>query len=416
MDDLEPDTERDRTIRQLLDAAFAPDRFTIDRLSDANQGRGVFSTVVRIDLGWPDDAEARPTSVIIKLPTSGANRRAAIASGAYKREAQAYQVLLPVSSVRHPIAYLVHIAGDDVSLVLEDLGHHRAVDQLTGLQADDALEVAGALRRLHTDWVGRPALTNLDLRQATPTSMPADALEAGLAAIAERWTDAVDSDQRQAFERLVRARDIVVESFASARPLTLCHGDPRADNLVFDGEGQPVFFDWQQTAVQFGTADLAWLATTSLDVTVRRQNRFRSPGRPRIEPRRLSPRPCAAGAGGVVPRPARDKRRPLSRLCGHQPSPYRHRPLRLRSWQAARRLGQKILGVDLVQELPQLLDHLLPRRPLRRAPPPRFPPRRREPPRRRSGCRSERPRQRRRTDGPTWSARRRLPSRKNSSA
>jgi hypothetical protein len=77
----------------------------------------------------------------------------------------------------------------------------------------------------------------------------------------------------------------------------LCHGDPRADNLVFRESGsrekgnretagrqatdrpaaghqptdQVVLFDWQQMAIQFGEADVAWLAATSLDVEVRRR-------------------------------------------------------------------------------------------------------------------------------------------------
>ena len=58
--------------------------------------------------------------------------------------------------------------------------------------------------------------------------------------------------------------------FTDASGATLCHGDPRADNLAFDRAGAPVVFDWQQLAVQLPEADLAWLAATSLTVETRR--------------------------------------------------------------------------------------------------------------------------------------------------
>ena len=51
---------------------------------------------------------------------------------------------------------------------------------------------------------------------------------------------------------------------------TLCHGDPRADNVVFAEDDRAVLFDWQQMAVQFGEADLAWLLSTSTTPETRR--------------------------------------------------------------------------------------------------------------------------------------------------
>ena len=63
-----------------------------------------------------------------------------------------------------------------------------------------------------------------------------------------------------------------MEAFASVGPPTLCHGDPRADNLAFDADGIPVLYDWQQLAVQFGAADLAWLVSTSLTPATRRDS------------------------------------------------------------------------------------------------------------------------------------------------
>jgi Ser/Thr protein kinase RdoA (MazF antagonist) len=157
------------------------------------------------------------------------------------------------------------------SFVLEDLTFHRAVDQLDGLGADDCLRIAGELRRLHDWWRDRPDLHDLGLRRAVPASIDPGALGAGLEALASRWRGELTSRQTSAFATLVAHRDHAVEAFAGGGPVTLCHGDPRADNVRFDTDGTPVLFDWQQVALHPGSADLAWLAATSLTPELRRQ-------------------------------------------------------------------------------------------------------------------------------------------------
>lgn len=264
-----PDTAGGEDVERLIGLAFGGGcRVVASR--DLNGGRGVFSRVVRAELAWSGGAgDDRPRSVAVKLPAPGPNGEAAAATGACRREALAYTRLIPHSPVAAPRAWLVHHGpGAAASFVLEDLSALRAVDQLDGLPSADALAVGDALARFHRHWARPDRHRYLPLRRSVPAAISPEALARGLAALGERWGDVVDAAQRAVFARLVARRAELVSAFA-AGPVTVCHGDPRADNLVFAPAG-PVLFDWQQPALQLGAADVAWLAATSLTPETRR--------------------------------------------------------------------------------------------------------------------------------------------------
>ncbi|MFV0526701.1 MAG: phosphotransferase [Acidimicrobiales bacterium] len=246
-----------------------PRDYEVVDVTDAGGGRGVFSRVWRVGLRWARPGLG-PASLVVKTPVAGPNGDAARANGAYRREALAYRRLLRQSRVGHPRCYLVQARGDDASFVLEDLADHRAVDQLQGLDADDAGVVVDALGRLHRQWQGQAELDRIDVRRSVPSSIGRQTLEAGLKALDERWADRLPQGTRSAFAALVADADELARRFSEAGPVTLCHGDPRADNLVFAPSGPVVLFDWQQLAIQFGVADVAWLLATSLRPEVRR--------------------------------------------------------------------------------------------------------------------------------------------------
>ncbi|MEM7323070.1 MAG: phosphotransferase, partial [Actinomycetota bacterium] len=300
--------EHRQAVGELVADAFGPDRCRVERLTDVNRGRGAFSVVLRAELtgigpnGEEQSPGAVPSSVVAKLPVDGPNGRAATIGGAYVREALAYRTIIADSPVRAPLLHAIRQPADGTcSLLLEDLGRYRAADQLDGLEVVDALRVAASLRRLHRAWADKSRLAGLSVRRNTVGGFTPDGLRLGLAALDTRWADHVTDDHRRTFRDLVAVRAGLVERFEAA-PQTLCHGDPRADNLVFDDtreiddqlntertgapcdgdgdetEGEPrsgtdavILFDWQQLAVQFGEADLAWLAATSLTAPVRRE-------------------------------------------------------------------------------------------------------------------------------------------------
>lgn len=276
---MEPDGARQH-VEQLVEQAFGPDGPQVGALEDINEGRGAFSIVLRVGLTWPDplpdspSVTDRPRSVVAKLPIPGPNGVAAATSGAYRREAFAYREVLAQTPVRAPTVWAVTGGdgpdGEDTcSLLLEDLTDRRRVDQLDGLEAEDAIAVARSLGRLHRAWADRVAPLGTAIRHNTVAGLAPAGLDAGLQALEHRWSADLDPRARTAFARLRAAHDSVAERFGS-QPVTLSHGDPRADNLAFADDGEPILFDWQQMAVQFGEADLAWLAATSLDPDVRR--------------------------------------------------------------------------------------------------------------------------------------------------
>ncbi len=244
-------------------------------VTDAGGGRGVFSTVWRVELFMAPGGQPvtePPATVIVKLPIEGPNGEAARASGAYEREAWAYAELLQSDEPPpHPRCHRIERDGNrGASFVLEDLGDARLGDQAAGLAATDAVEVVRALAGLHARF-GAPGragqLAALPVRTSAPAVFHRDGLLAGLAALERR------GDQRwlPVFRSVVERRDRLVDAFGSAAHPTLCHGDPRGDNVAFREGGEAVLFDWQQLAVQLGEADLAWLCGTSLLPDTRRE-------------------------------------------------------------------------------------------------------------------------------------------------
>jgi aminoglycoside phosphotransferase (APT) family kinase protein len=262
-----PNSDEVATVEALVSSAFGPEAKPTGVMEDVNRGRGAFSTVLRLELIGP----GTPPTAVAKLATSGPNRQAAVDSGAYRREALAYRDLLTGAPVATPTAYAVSEADDGTcALLLEDLTGHRHADQIDGLRAEDAVTVAADLARFHRSWADSPRLDDLAIRHNTVATLPRPGLAAGLTCLDTRWGDVVDAGARRRYQALVEGADRLAQRFGDQRA-TLCHGDPRADNLVFDRSNRTVLFDWQQMAVQFAEADLSWLAATSLDVETRRR-------------------------------------------------------------------------------------------------------------------------------------------------
>lgn len=209
---------------------------------------GVFSVVFRV--------ASASGSVVVKLPRSGPNGDAARSMGAYRREQVAYEHLL-IEGLRVPTCYGVVLTDDGPAFVLEDLSSFGAVDQIDGLAATEALAIVDPLYECHAAISVENALAQ-GVRSITPRGFDPVALARGV--------DLVPNSD--VFARLLAEREQRVESFARLDQPVVCHGDPRADNLVLSPTVK--LFDWQQIAVQAGEADLAWLAATSLEPRVRR--------------------------------------------------------------------------------------------------------------------------------------------------
>lgn len=253
----------DRTTRAVH--AVLGDDIDIRSVTPVDHGRGVFSHVVRAELAGPIG------SAVVKLLRSDANGASALTSGAVAREALAYERLLPQTpSVAAPTFY-----GSDrdersvPAFVLQDLSNFRHVDQVGGLTDADLRAVTAELIALHTAWAEHDELHSLPVRHQAPAHFPKEAIERGAAILDVRWRS-VSAERRSSLQALAAIHQTAVEAFSNEGGATLCHGDPRGDNIAFDADGRAILFDWQQIAVQIGEADLAWLLATSADTASRR--------------------------------------------------------------------------------------------------------------------------------------------------
>lgn len=210
--------------------------------------RGVFSTVYRVAAG--------SESVVVKMPRSGPNGDAARAMGAYRREQIAYEHLL-VPGLGVPTCFGIVSTEAGPAFVLEDLTSFESPDQIAGLAPTQAMAIVDPLYECHAAISVETALS-LNVRSITPRGFVPEALASGVELV----------PHNEVFARLLAERVERIDAFAALEEPVVCHGDPRADNLVIRPTVK--LFDWQQIAIQAGEADLAWLAATSLEPRVRR--------------------------------------------------------------------------------------------------------------------------------------------------
>lgn len=231
-------------------------------------GIGVSSAVYRATLTGSD----APPAVVVKL---AALDEAAVFTSTvlrmYQREVAFFDRLAPASPVRVPAAYFAEV-NDDGSrfvVVMEDMGGLRDCDQITGMGLADAERAVDALASWHAQWWGAvdglaesgaavalgdpiyPALLPSLFEEGWAKIGATDGLAAGpaLAEVGPRFPGAI--------EKLLRQLD--------QAPVTLLHGDFRADNILFAGDGSPVLLDFQIIGTGSGAYDLAYFVTQSLD-------------------------------------------------------------------------------------------------------------------------------------------------------
>ena len=239
-------------------------------------GIGVSSALYRVAL----QGDGCPSSVIVKLP---ALDEAAVFTSTmlrmYIREVAFFERLAPEVPVRVPAMHHGEVDPETSRfvVVMEDMAGMRVVDQLEGMAVEDAEVAVDALAAWHARW-WRKADHLADEGVAVslgdpvyPAVLPIvfaegwDKLAAGMeiapamASIGPRWTAAMPQ---------------LLQDLA-AQPATLCHGDYRADNILFDADGSPVLLDFQLTGTGTGAYDLAYFMTQSLEPPVAREHERR---------------------------------------------------------------------------------------------------------------------------------------------
>ncbi len=228
-------------------------------------GIGVSSALYRVAL----TGSGCPGSVIVKLP---ALDDAAVFTSTmlrmYIREVRFFEELASQVPVRVPAFHHGEVDEETSQfvVVMEDMTSLRVVDQLQGMVIPDAERAVDALARWHAQWWGKaedlatsgltvhlsdpvyPAVLPLVFGEGWEKLTKEHELPASVLAVGPRFSDAIAG---------------LLQDLA-ATPTTLCHGDYRADNILFDEQGEPALLDFQLIGTGGGAYDLAYFATQSL--------------------------------------------------------------------------------------------------------------------------------------------------------
>jgi Ser/Thr protein kinase RdoA (MazF antagonist) len=242
-------------------------------------GAGNVSDTVRVAIEYAERPDGAPDAVVAKFrPSSPDVHTHALGSGAYHREIGAYRAITERAACRIP--RLHHVAGDEtnINLVIEDLTGATPGDQVAGCGIAEAEAVLTQLARLHA--------TFSPMDPATAPGWPIRMSE-----VAGYWTGLVRTGAGHATaryrDRLPAADlELVAEATGLAPDwhllpqtrLSLSHGDPRVDNVLFeqlDGGVGAVLIDWQVTGLRNPMYDVGYFLSGSIAVAARREHEQR---------------------------------------------------------------------------------------------------------------------------------------------
>lgn len=247
------------------------------------EGVGIVGQLARLQLRYDGPATAAPGTVILKIPSQyPENRAVGDHFRFYEREGHFYRQLADKVPVRTPRCYWNHIDidGRAFGLLLEDLGDRTMISQVAGLSGARAASALRALARVHGTWWGADSLADLDWmpRLDDPVNLAAgQQYRDAWPLFVERIADAVPDGALELGERVQGVFEDLLHQGIAEAPLTVCHGDFRGDNLMFDDRAHPAHpddevavLDWQIAYRGPAVTDVAYFLCQSLDVDERR--------------------------------------------------------------------------------------------------------------------------------------------------
>jgi Ecdysteroid kinase-like family len=249
------------------------DAVTVTHLTTTltGEGVGVLSRIYRVRPEYSGASTNAPDSVIVKLATDNeASRFTADVLSAFKREMVFYAEFRHTAPFATPRCFAAVQATDnsDFTLVMEDLGTKRFQDQLAGSTWDDTVAAIQAIASFHAGWMGKEfpypelyvpllnegylALLPMLFTQNWPTAQTlfADLITDEIKAFGDEWGE--------------RCEFMLNGLYAPYT--TICHGDWRADNVLFDPHtGGVIGIDFQLLGPGCGTFDVAYYVSQSID-------------------------------------------------------------------------------------------------------------------------------------------------------
>lgn len=244
------------------------------------EGVGIVGQLARLTLRYAGPATGAPGSVVVKLPSHlPENRAVGDHFRFYEREGRFYDQIGGKVRLRTPRCFWNHIdpATNTFGLLLEDLSRRTMISQIAGLGADRARQALGALAGLHAEWWASPALDGLDWmpRLEDPVNLAAgQQYRDAWPLFVERIGDALPAKALAVGDRVKEQYESLILTGVAEAPTTVCHGDFRADNLMFDdapdAEDAIAVLDWQISFRGPAVTDVTYLLCQSMTVEERR--------------------------------------------------------------------------------------------------------------------------------------------------
>lgn len=238
-------------------------------------GAGNVSDTARIALHASGDG---PRFVVAKFrPASDVAHAHGVGSGAYRCEAGTYRLFAAQrDGCRTPRIFWVQGQDDNINIVMEDLSHTtRPGNQVLGCSLADAGAVIVQLARLHrTFWpMGAADAPDWLLRMPAVGDYWAPVTMRGAGIISDRYRDRLSD----AFLAIVLEAAPLSRAWHDWKPasMTVTHGDPRVDNILFDDGGRApdaILIDWQVTGLRNAMHDVGYFLSSSIPTDVRRQH------------------------------------------------------------------------------------------------------------------------------------------------
>jgi aminoglycoside phosphotransferase (APT) family kinase protein len=224
--------------------------------------KGFLSATVRVELAYAGEPPpGTPRSLVVKIePPAGTFRDAERRVDAFSREVRFYRELASLLPIRLPRVYFAAAREDGSALVMEDLTGLDGADQLHGLAHRQVVATVRTAARLHAAFWDSAALRALDWMPERDHFFD-DGFADHWPSFARTYELRIGRDGLRLGESIV-ARLAWLEERIAARPMSVIHGDLRADNLLFaprpDGAAPDVvLLDWQLATRSLAAIDVA---------------------------------------------------------------------------------------------------------------------------------------------------------------
>ena len=236
-------------------------------------GSGFAGSIYRIHLTphASDSGGDVPATLIWKTVSSHPSTHTLLTQlGVYRAEADFYTNLARRARIA-PRSYYSYFDAESgsVCLLLEDLSHMDAGDQIEGCTPEQARQVVTALAGLHSEfWAERGADATMGVRRFDSRASASMHMHGASWRRVRESAITIPAGLSDAAD-LIAPRVVSIKERLGAAPVTLLHGDVRADNAFFDANGA-MFIDWQAVRVGRSAYDLAYFISTSLNEETRR--------------------------------------------------------------------------------------------------------------------------------------------------